>query len=58
MDDIACIVDLVEPKISPEMLVILDSPFSSSEVKRAVFDIGSTKSPELNGFHAVCFQCN
>ena len=36
----------------------MDSPFTREEVKKALFSMGPTKAPSLNGFHALFFQKN
>ncbi|XP_024025499.1 uncharacterized protein LOC112092774 [Morus notabilis] len=50
--------DLVTPVITREMGARLDVVFSETDVKKALFDMGSSKAPGPDGFHSAFFQQN
>ncbi|CAL9004761.1 unnamed protein product [Prunus brigantina] len=51
-----CLVGLIWNAISGEEAVWLERPFEEEEVKRAVFDCGTDKSPGPDGFSMLLFQ--
>ena len=47
---------IVNQKITDDMLEVLSWPYSSDEVKSALFQIGTTKALGLNGMTALFYQ--
>jgi hypothetical protein len=52
------VLDVVPARVSAEMKTMLDAPFDSAEVKRALFEMFPTKAPGPDGFLAHFFQCH
>ncbi|PON86508.1 hypothetical protein TorRG33x02_177020, partial [Trema orientale] len=50
------ILDKVQPKVTCDMNEYLLHPFSSEEVYMVVKDMGSNKSPSLDGLSAMFYQ--
>ena len=46
----------VNHKIIDDMLEVLSRPFSSEEVKAALFQMGPTKAPKLDGMNALFYK--
>lgn len=46
----------IEGRLTEESLLTINIPFSAKEVKKAVSDMGATKTPGHNGFHALFYQ--
>ncbi|KAK6124264.1 hypothetical protein DH2020_042016 [Rehmannia glutinosa] len=56
--DIDLVTDFITTRVSPEMAVDLDAPFTDIEVKSALFSMGGTKAPGPDGFQPIFFQKN
>ena len=48
--------DTVMSKVTPDMQQMLSSEFTADEIKTAVFQMGPTKAPGLNGMNAIFYQ--
>ena len=48
--------NIVNRKITNDMLEVLSKPYSSEEVKAASFHMGPTKAPGLDGMNALFYQ--
>ena len=46
----------VPRKVTPQMNEMLTSPYTKDKVKKALFQMGPTKSPGLDGFPAQFYQ--
>ena len=46
----------VNRKITEDMLELLSKPYSSEEVKAALFQMGPTKAPRPDGMNALFYQ--
>lgn len=49
------VIDAVHPRINSKMQEMLSTPYRSKEIQQVVFDMGLTKAPCLNGFHAMFY---
>ena len=58
LSDIDKVLNCIDGRITGSMREYLLSPYSVEEVKRAIFNWGSTKAPGPDGFHAIFFQKN
>jgi hypothetical protein len=56
--DMDRVLDHVPIKVEPAMNDVLTAPFTHDEVKKALFQMVSTKTPGPNGFLAHFFQRN
>lgn len=52
------VLDFVDHIVTPEMNLSLQRPISLQEVTSAVFDLGATKAPELDGFSGTFYQAH
>ena len=50
------VLEKIQPKVSQEMNDKLLAPFTSEEVKKAVFSIGDLKAPGPDGLHAIFYK--
>ena len=48
--------EVVQQKVTTEMQQTLSKDFNADEVKVAVFQMGPTKAPELDGMNALFYQ--
>ena len=48
--------DTVNHKITDDMLEVLTRPYSSEEVKAALFQMGLIKAPRLDGMNALFYE--
>ena len=46
----------VQSKVTDDMREVLSSVFTTKEVKVALFQMGPTKAPRLNGMNAIFYQ--
>ena len=46
----------VQSKVTDDMREVLSSVFTTEEVKVALFQMGPTKAPRLNGMNAIFYQ--
>ena len=46
----------VQSKMTDDMREVLSSVFTTKEVKVALFQMGPTKAPRLNGMNAIFYQ--
>lgn len=52
----SAVLDTVPAKVTHEMNEALNAPYTTKEVKTALFQMGSTKAPGPDGFRAQFFQ--
>ena len=50
------VLEKIQPKVSQEMNDKFLAPFTSEEVKKAVFSIGDLKAPGPDGLHAIFYK--
>lgn len=50
------VLDKVKPRVTPAMNDHLLAPFTSEEVRKALFDIGDLKAPGPDGLHAAFYK--
>ena len=48
--------NVVQSKVTDDMREVLSSVFTTEEVKVALFQMGPTKAPRLNGMNAIFYQ--
>ena len=46
----------LQSKVTDDMREVLSSVFTNEEVKVALFQMGPTKAPRLNGMNAIFYQ--
>lgn len=51
-------VSLLPHLVTDEINVAILTPLSDIEVKRAIFELGSSKAPGLDGFSDLFYQSN
>ncbi|PON33210.1 LRR domain containing protein [Parasponia andersonii] len=50
------VTNIVSPKVSAAMNELLMAHYSDEDIKKAFFDMGPSKAPSPDGFHALCSQ--
>ncbi|KAK3230569.1 hypothetical protein Dsin_002450 [Dipteronia sinensis] len=50
------VMDCVQPKLSEQLRIFLDRPFTTEEIKRAAFDMSPTKARGLDGLPALFYH--